>query len=95
MEWLKSVIIGICYRSPTVSEEEERCLLDNIKYYSKSFTAIMGDFNNGDIIWENLQANSVGGKMFLDTLNDAFLTQLMIEPTRGGQDFRFDYEYGA
>ena len=43
----------------------------------------MGDFNHGYIQWKSLQ--SIGGEdqQFLFLIQDSFLTQHVLEPTRG------------
>ena len=41
----------------------------------------MGDFNQNDINWELLQASSVCGQIFVDTILESFLTQHVMEGT--------------
>src|SRR2546425_10279871 len=52
-------------------------------FSKKKATLVMGDFNHADIDWDSLQASSSSGKMFLDTMNDLFLTQHVQGKTRG------------
>ena len=42
----------------------------------------MGDFNHGDIKLDTLQSTGVEDLMFLCLLQDSFLTQHVLEPTR-------------
>src|SRR3989442_888635 len=80
----KEVIVGVCYCSPSADKEEENNLLEEIELFSKKkATLVMGDFNHADIDWDSLQASSSGGKKFLDTINDLFLTQHVQGKTRG------------
>jgi len=44
---------------------------------------LMGDFNHPDICWEN---NTVSCKQFrrlLESIDDSFLVQVLVRPTRG------------
>lgn len=76
------LIVGVCYRSPTSSDAEDRCLMDCINLVSSKLVLIMGDFNYPDIDWNVLQADSGRSKIFLDMVNDSFLTQHVREATR-------------
>ena len=42
----------------------------------------MGDFNNGHIQWKSLERDE--DQQFLLLIQDSFLTQHVLEPTRGG-----------
>ena len=42
----------------------------------------MGDFNHGNIKWDTLQSTGVEGQTFLCLVQDNFLTQHVLEPTR-------------
>ena len=88
--------LGVCYRSPNVQDEENKCLMDTIKYFSKDPVIIMGDFNHRDIDWKRLQADSSKGQEFLDVVNDLFLTQHVLQETRGASilDLVFSSEPG-
>ena len=43
----------------------------------------MGDFNHGNITWDTLQSTGVEGQKLLCQVQDNFLTQHVLEPTRG------------
>ena len=44
----------------------------------------MGDFNNDHIQWKSLESVGKDDKQFLLIIQDCFLTQHILEPTRGG-----------
>ena len=44
--------------------------------------SIMGDFNHGNIKWDTLQSTEVEDQQFLCLVQDNFLTQHVLEPTR-------------
>ena len=44
----------------------------------------MGDFNHGHIQWESLESGGGVDHQFLLLKQDCFLTQHVLEPTRGG-----------
>uniref|UniRef100_A0A803K2X2 Reverse transcriptase domain-containing protein n=1 Tax=Xenopus tropicalis TaxID=8364 RepID=A0A803K2X2_XENTR len=77
------LIVGVCYRPPNVSEEEEAQLLLQIeKAASLGQVIIMGDFNYPDIDWGNSTARTVNGNKFINLLHDNFMSQVVEEPTR-------------
>ena len=43
----------------------------------------MGDFNHGHIQWKSLESTRVEDQQFLFLIQDSFLTQHVLEPTRG------------
>ena len=43
----------------------------------------MGDFNPGHIQWTSLKSTGGEDQQFLFLIQDSFLTQHMLEPTRG------------
>ena len=47
----------------------------------------MGDFNHGHIQWESLESAGGDDHQFLLLPQDCFLTQHVLEPTRGGNVF--------
>ena len=42
----------------------------------------MGDFNHGHIQWNSLESTRSEDQQFLFLIQDSFLTQHMLEPTR-------------
>ena len=57
--------IGVCYKSLTVTEEEEKDLFSLIQEVSIHQVIIMGDFNYPSISWESFEADNKDVK-FLD-----------------------------
>ena len=45
----------------------------------------MGDFNHGNIKWYTLQSTGVEDQTFLCIVQDNFLTQHVLEPTRAAR----------
>ena len=45
----------------------------------------MGDFNHGNIKWDTLQSSGVEDQTFLCLVQDNFLTQHLLEPTRAAR----------
>ena len=45
----------------------------------------MGDFNHGNITWDTLQSTGVEDSTFLCLVQDNFLTQHVLEPTRAAR----------
>ena len=43
----------------------------------------MGDFNHGHIQWKYLESAGGEGQQFIFFIQDSFLTQHVLEPTRG------------
>ena len=76
------IYIGLCYRSPTASDEDVKSLFEQIKKFSNYQTIIMGDFNYGDINWKEMESGP-NGKEFLELVEDCFLFQHVELPTRG------------
>ena len=60
-----------------------RCQTNNaISEVSKGDCIIMGDFNHGNIKWDTLHSTGVEDQQFLCLVQDNFLTQHVLEPTR-------------
>ena len=53
-----------------------------ISEVSKGDCIIMGDFNHGNIKWDSQQSTGVEDQKFLCLVQDNFLTQHVLEPTR-------------
>ena len=84
-----NMIIGIVYRSPNNSESSDSNLWDLFKKvsdiaFSKSHLLITGDFNFPNINWNSWSAPNwdSGANLFLEALDDAFLFQHVLIPTR-------------
>ena len=75
--------IGLVYRSPNINEEDNIKIQNAIKEISKGECIIMGYFNHGHIQWKSLESTGGEDQQFLFLIQDNFLTQHMLEPTRG------------
>ena len=58
-------------------------LQNAIEEVSKGECIIMGDFNHGHIQWKSLESTGGEDQQFLLLIQDSFLTQHVLEPTRG------------
>ena len=79
-----TLTIGLIYRSPNIRQEDDETLHNAIKEISKRECVIMGDFNYGHIQWKSLESVGRDDQQFLLLIQDCFLTQHVLEPTRGG-----------
>ena len=75
--------VGLVYRSPNISMEENEKIHNAIKEVSKRDCIIMGDFNHGHIQWTSLQSTGREDQEFLNLVQDSFLSQHVLEATRG------------
>ena len=71
----KKLTIGLVYRSPNIKNA--------IKEVSKGECIIIGDFNHGHIQCNSLESTGIEDQQFLFLIQDSFLTQHVLEPTRG------------
>ena len=77
------VTIGLAYRSPKINEEDKTKMQNVIKEVSKGECIIMGDFNHGRIQWKSLENTRGEDQQFIFLIQNSFLTQHVLEPTRG------------
>jgi len=82
-----TLTVGCIYRSPSGSIEQTTSdLCDLLSAVPRSSHCLVcGDFNYGNIYWENhyqLVPVNTHTQHFLDTLSDLFWTQHVTEPTR-------------
>ena len=75
--------IVLVYRSPNINEEDNTKIQNAIKEVSKGECIIMGDFNHGHIQWKSLESTGGDDQQFLFLIQESFLTQHVLEPTRG------------
>ena len=75
--------IGLVYRSPNINKEDNTKIKTAIKEVSKGECIIMGDFNHGHMQWNYLESTGIEDQQFLFLIQDSFLTQHVLEPTRG------------
>ena len=89
------LLLGLCYRSPNSSEDNNRKLREQITSIKRveriTHVLVMGDFNFSEIDWVtstvNADENSEPQK-FYDTIQDEFLAQHVEKPTRHRQGQR-------
>ena len=67
------------------NQTEQRKIHNAISEVSKGDCIIMGDFNHGNIKWDTLQSTGVEDQQFLCLIQDNFLTQHVLEPTRAAR----------
>ena len=77
-----TVTIGVLYRCPNITKENNEKIHNAISEVSKGDCIIMGDFNHGNIKWDTLQSTGVEDQKVLCLVQDNFLTQHVLEPTR-------------
>ena len=78
-----TLTIGLVYRSPNISKEDNINIQNAIKEVSKGECIIMGDFNHVHIQWTSLESTGGEDQQFLILIQESFLTQHVLEPTRG------------
>ena len=78
----KTVTIGVVYRCPNITKQNNEKIHNGISEVSKGDCIIMGDFNHGNIKWDTLQSTGVEDQTFVCLVQDNFLTQHLLEPTR-------------
>ena len=76
-----TLTVGLLYRSPNISIDENEKVQNAIKEVSKRDCIIMGDFNHE--IYPGIQSTGREDQEFLNLVQDSFLTQHVLEPTRG------------
>ena len=80
-----AVIIGVVYRCPNITKQNNEKIHNAINEVSKGDCIIMGDFNHGNIKWDTLQSTGVEDSTFLCLVQDNFLTQHVFDPTRAAR----------
>ena len=75
--------IRLVYRSPNINEEDNTTIQNAMKEVSKGEFIIMGDFNHGHIQWKSLESTGGEDQQFIFLIQDSFLIQHVLEPTRG------------
>ena len=68
-----------CYAAPCIH------IHNAISEVSTGDCIIMGDFNHGNIKWDSLQSTGLEDQRFLYLVQDHFLTQHVLEPTRAAR----------
>ena len=73
----------ISLRSPKHKKGDNIKIQKAVKEVSKGECIIMGYFNHGHIQWKSLESTGGEDQPFLFLIQDSFLTQHVLEPTRG------------
>ena len=76
-----TVVIGICYDSPTNNEDQSNMLYNDICTAANSDLIIMGNFNRSGINWVTMKSDWRGKSLF-ELSQDLFLTQHVKDNTR-------------
>ena len=76
-----TVTIGVVYRCPNITKENNEKIHNAISVVSKEDCIIMGDFKHGNIKWDTLQSTGVEYQKFVCLVQDNFL----IQPTRAAR----------
>ena len=77
-----TVIMGVVYRCPNITKQNNEKIHNAISEVSKGEFSIMGDFNHEHIKWDTQQSTGVEDHKLLCLVQDNFLTQHVLEPTR-------------
>ena len=80
-----TVTIGVVYRCPNITKQNNEKIHNAISEVSKGDCIIMGEFNYENIKWDTLQNTGVEDQTFLCLVQDNFLTQHVLEPTRAAR----------
>ena len=80
-----AITIGVVYRCPNITIQNNEKIHNAISEVSKGDCIIMGDFNHGNIKWDSQQSTGVEDQKCLCLVQDNFLTQHVLEPTRAAR----------
>ena len=81
----KTVTMGVVYRCPNITKESNEKIQNAIREVSKGDCIVMGDFNHGNIQWDTLESTGIEDQQLMCLIQDNFLIQHVLEPTRGGR----------
>ena len=80
-----TVTMGVVYRCPNLTKESNDNVQNSIWEVSKGDCIVMGYFNHGNIQWVTLESRGVEHHQSMCLIQDNFLIQHVLEPTRGGR----------
>ena len=80
-----TVTIGVVYRCPNLTKQNNEKIHNAISEVSRGDCITMGDFNHGNIKWDSQQSTGVEDQRLLCLVQDNFLTQHVLEPTRAAR----------
>ena len=79
-----TLTVGLVYRSTNINTDENEKVQTVKQEVSKRDCIIMGDFNHGRKQWKSLHSSTGSeDQMFFNLVQYRFLTQHVLEPTRG------------
>ena len=85
-----SIIVGVVYRAPSTSFEEDENLIETLRQMEKyKRVMVVGDFNFPDIKWQSLEADTRESKNFLQVVQDNFWFLHINQPTRGNNILKY------
>ena len=77
-------LLGVFYRPPKSSRDvEERIAKMILDRSESSRVVVMGDFNFTNIDWNSYSSSTLEGSVFVQCVQEGFLTQYVDRPTRG------------
>ena len=74
--------LGVCYRPELAGHNYVETLCASFNQVQVRDCIIVGDFNFRDIDWQDFEGHSPSSRLFLQCLQDNYMTQLVEEPTR-------------
>ena len=80
-----TVTIGVVYRCPNIIKQNNEKIYNAISEVSKGDCIIIGAFNHVNIKRDSLQSTGVEDQRFLCLVQDNFLTQHVLKPTRAAR----------
>ncbi len=90
VKWIKisphekiNILVGVAYHPDRGGLSNLEVICESINDIDTENVLLMGDFNLRDIDWKSLEGTTNASKLFLQTLEDNCLFQLVSEPTRG------------
>jgi len=81
------LLIGVCYHSPNIAfsdKENDDMLCDLLNEVRGKPLLLMGDFNYPDIDWHTSHGQSPASKKPVNSIEDGFMTQHVMEGTCNG-----------
>ena len=76
---------SISLSQPWITIQNNEKIHNAISEVSKGDCIIMGDFNHGNIKWDSQQSTGVEDQKFVCLVQDNFLTQHVLKPTRAAR----------
>ena len=80
-----TVTIGVVYRCPNITKQNNEKIHNAVSEVSKGDCIIMGGCNHGNIKWDTLQSTGVEDPNLFCLVQDNFLTQHVLEPTKAAR----------